>query len=216
MTRSSRARPRPRRVTKQLLRLLELEAAWVDAPDAGARDKVEDTAQRQLWGTPEEFVRGLEVISGRKITLDVCAERRTAKAERYFGVGSPLGLVDALRAPSWAPYTEREDTGYMNPDFRRKAEWVDKIMQEGLPGFAVVPGATEQPWFGDLHETEHAHLSVLTGRLAFVPPPGIKESSPREGVVVWALNFPERVLPPRLVTEEVKAIGRRAPEGRAA
>lgn len=212
---SPRRRVRPRRVTKQMLRLLELESAWSAAKDDDGRRKVEDTAQRQLWGTPAEFVRGLEVLSGRTVTLDVCAEPRTTKASRYFGLESPVGLVDALGASSWAPYTEPEDFGYMNPDFLRKARWMDKIMQEGLPGLAVVPGATDQPWFGDLQESGKAFLSVLTGRLAFVPPPGVKESSPREGVVVWAINVPKRVLPPRLVTDEVKALGRRV-LGRAA
>lgn len=203
-------RIRPRRVSKGMLRLLELDDAWAAAKDAKARSKVEDTAQRQLWGTPADFVRGLEVLSGRTVTLDVCAEARTAKAKRYFGPKSPLGLEDALRAPSWAPYTAPDDFGHWNPDWRRKPVWVDKVMQEGLPSWGIVPGATDQLWFGDLSAVACAHLTVLTGRLAFLPPPGVTESAPRTGVVVWAVNVSKPILPPTLRTEEVREIGRRA------
>ncbi len=208
-----------------LLDLLGLRKSWENADSPKNRRKgivakkradVWDRARRQVWATPCTFVRGIEIISGIQVTVDVCAEAHTAKAPKYFGPGSPY-LVDALREETnglgevyynyWGNYLKKRDVLWCNPDFLRKWVWAAGIQGGTHPGFLLVPPATDQSWFGDLLEDKRSHLTVLEGRMCFEPPEGVEPSTPNGGTVLWSVNFDEPVLPCRLDWKEVCEIG---------
>lgn len=195
---------------EKIMRLLGLWPEYLRQEDDEGRRKVWDKAPRQLWATPGEFVRGLEAIAQRTVTVDLCAEPETTKAPLWCGPGSNIGVEDAFNVD---PYSLQKvvhgGVAWCNPDFLRKDLWASLILKAGLPTWFLTPPTTDQAWFGRLHEDPRCHLTVLTGRLRFVPPPGVEDSSPKGGgVVLWQVNFDAPVLPPVLDWREVCEIGR--------
>lgn len=204
----------------QILDVLGLREAFdkIDPERVDARASVWNKAQRQLWATPQSFVDGVAAIADLKITVDLCAEKHTAKAPVWFGPGSPVGVQDAIGCKPdglggysyryWHEQVGSEDVLWCNPDFLRKRRWVKGLLLDDVPGFLLVPPATDQAWFGDLHEDPRCHLTVLEGRMRFEPPEGIAPSSPNGGTVLWQVNFDSPVLPLRLDWREVCEIGK--------
>lgn len=158
---------------------------------------VEET--RQLWATPPELVRGLEKMADFEFAWDLAAEAWSAKASRWCGPGSPW-CVDTLATP---PTFERlanggsgggarsirqggayEEAGWLNPPWGDIAPWVDLVLRQGWPVALCVPSRTDTAWWHRLIH-KRAHLTCIEGRPRFVPPPGIAESSPAGGAVIW-------------------------------
>ena len=160
-------------------------------PKAGAREA------RQRWATPWWLVQAIERQSGMKITLDVCAERWSAKARRWYGPGSPEA-EDGLSAP-WTGVV------WCNPPFAAIGPWVDRALYEVDRDcsliWLLVPPRVELAWYHRLvRQAELGHRArrtVLTRRVAFSPPSGIPASSPSGPVELWQIDWEgPRLLPP--------------------
>lgn len=176
-------------------------------PEAGAREA------RQRWATPEWLVRSVERWSGAPVVLDVCAEHWSRKAPQWLGPGSPLG-EDAFSVRSWwecAPGAAAPSRAlWCNPPFGAIEPWVSRarreVMRRYLAGseqrcgiWLLVPPRTWCAWYSILRGMERAHLAHRTtidgGRIPFVPPDGIKASSPTGSCELWWLSQHGRALP---------------------
>ena len=188
----------PEPIDRDLLDVLGLADAYASNPG-----KAWDYARRQTWATPAAFVRGLEMIAGARVELDLCAEESTAKARVWYGPRSPHGVTDTLRG-DWSTDAR---LAWCNPDFARKAQWVDLILRKGVPVWLLVPPTTDQAWFSDLVRHPRAHWHALGGRLKFEPPPGVPATSPNGPVVLWSVNFDRPLLPSCLLVRDVLKAG---------
>lgn len=176
------------------------------------------------WATPADFVLGLGLVRllpggagypGFIPTLDVCAERWSAKAPRYYGPGGER--EDGLALPWWG-YDEK----WGNPPFSRIDPWVEAALGAAGGGgtgctMLLVPPRTDRPWYHELVEAEErgpAWRTVLLGRLEFVAPPGVKGGNVGGGVELWQVGGHRRRLPPRLVTQAVQELGQDILRGR--
>ena len=156
-----------------------------------------DRTSRQTWATPRVLVEAIDALASppAPVDLDVCAEAWSAKATRYLGPGSTLGL-DGLAAP-WSEHSL--SAAWCNPPFNAIAPWVEKAILElgrGVRVRLLVPPRTDCGWYHRLveGEGEWAHRSVLGRRVAFEPPEGVVASSPPGPVELWTLA-PRRDLP---------------------
>lgn len=179
------------------------------------KGKGEDRKARQFWATPWWVVRGVEELSGYRITLDVCAELSTAKAPVWFGPMSMNG-ADGLTA-GWARFVGSGDAAWCNPPYNDLMSWVRRAITMagfGLRTFMLIPYRSDRPYVASLLDYHSAHLTnlwgdkVKDGRIAFEPPPGVEASTPMGGVVLWQVGGSRR-LPLTLRTSELKAAGER-------
>ena len=176
------------------------------------REELQQAALRQIWSTPRPLVRAVEDLLGYRFVLDLAADEDVTVAPYWLGPRSSIS-EDAF-THDWAAAYEQAHAGcpsrcgaFLNPDFLRKDRWVQRLLQTTVPTILVLPGSTDQPWFGDLLESPQAHLTALTGRVKFVPPRGVKASSPRVWTVLWAVNYRYAPLPPRLYTDDLMSRG---------
>lgn len=209
---------------RQVLALMGYLEAYDGARTQETRDGVLTRAWRQLWATPQWFVDGLAVLVQRAVTLDLCAEARTAKAAWFFGPGSDLMVhrpgqephqaVDAFDVGPWRTWLGPSEAAWCNPPFADAARWVEHLLTEADAGgfrcLMVGPGAVDRPWFAALARHDRAHMTLLEGeRLRFEPPPGVEPSSPAGGAVVWAIGWAVPPLPPVLTLTEIRNAARR-------
>ena len=94
------------------------------------------------WGTPRDFFKWAD--ASFEFTLDVCAEKHTAKCRRYFTEDD-----DGL-ARSW-----ENETAWMNPPYGDQLpRWLDKARLEATHSNAavacLVPSRTDASWFRDV------------------------------------------------------------------
>lgn len=139
-----------------------------------------DYGDRDCWATPRQRVRQIALELGIEWTLDAAAYRWTAKAPRFYGPAE-----DGLAQP-W------EDVTWCNPPYSVNgssykgaagiAAWAVKATEEGERG---VRSALLTP--SDLRSRDRqalaqsaASIPILT-RIRFVPPAGVKPSSPNFG-----------------------------------
>ena len=190
-----------------LLRLFGLLDKYESAKDAEAKGKVLAAAWRQIWETPPAFARGISKLSGKRLELDVCAEAHTKKAPYYFGPGS--AHPDAFAVTSWSSYVLVHGAGWCNPPFNDIPRWSARLLEESkhAPFFLLVPPRTDQRWWHALKAHPEAFRTDILGRPKFLPPKGVKASTPGGGGVVWASGWPHRVLPPSRSKDEIRAAG---------
>lgn len=130
---------------------------------------------RDCWATPERFFAGLN--RRFRFEIDVCASSDNAKCSFF------TESEDGLSRP-WAPHR-----CWCNPPYSDIGPWAKKSYQEALHGSLVamlVPPRTDSLWWHQ-YALRADLLLWVQGRIRFVPPPGVKESQPREPsvVVVW-------------------------------
>lgn len=152
---------------------------------------------RQRWATPMALVRGLEVrLEGLwRAALDVCAEPSTAKAERYY-----TKEMDGLALP-W------DDDWWDNPPHATIPPWVDRSLRVESRGLHLLPPRTDQPWWHTLLRSQDAKLCSLKGRVACEPPPGVKATTAKGPLVIWAVRVD---VPSSLDLTELFALGQDA------
>ncbi len=140
--------------------------------------------------TPDNIFAPLHAM--HKFTVDACAEGWNTKLDRY-----------------WSPWEDGLKQSWMgeriwcNPPYGRGMiqPWVDKALSEqygyckdGPAGCAtlLLPSRTDTVWFHQLyarHIRGWATIKFLPKRIHFLPPPGIKASSPTEASIIvriWA------------------------------
>ncbi len=145
---------------------------------------------------------------GRCFDLDICAEAHSKKAPLHFGPGSALEVYDALKAP-W-PTMHRTSLHWGNPDFRRKADWVGRVLYHGYQTVLNIPLSTDMHYAAMLHEDSRCHITMITGRPEYIPPEGIKASKPKGPTVLVAMNFLVSPLPPSIHIDTLMARGAEA------
>jgi phage N-6-adenine-methyltransferase len=131
---------------------------------------------RDCWATPPSFFAGL--TRRFNFDLDVCAQPDTAKCPLFF-----TPAEDGLRQ-SWAGRR-----CYANPPYSDIESWAAKAWHEAGRGALVamlVPPRTDSRWWHRYAIRASEWLWVM-GRVRFVPPPDIKQSTPCEPsvVIVW-------------------------------
>lgn len=125
---------------------------------------------RQEWRTPPDFI---EVIKNRfPIGWDVAASAEDTVTEHFFSKED-----DGLRCR----WFHDASCVWCNPGFSNLGAWVDKAITEVslVPhGVALVMGlvSPSSKWWA---RAEHAgaEIRLLSPRVQFLPPPGIKASS---------------------------------------
>jgi phage N-6-adenine-methyltransferase len=129
---------------------------------------------RNCWGTPSDLFAELHVKYS--FTVDACALSWNTKLPRFW---SPVedGLVQ-----SWAG-----ERVWCNPPYGRGLiePWVEKAL-ERRAGVAVLllPSRTDTAWFQALLGRPGVSITFLPKRVRFVPPPGVKASSPTEASIL--------------------------------
>lgn len=133
---------------------IEGEVEWPDtaegAPEGWNSDK---------WATPWSVIHELEAEFG-KFDVDVCCERHTAKAERYYTVDN-----DGLTLP-WIGRV------WCNPPYSDPLPWCRRAHEATASGEAdlvvmLLPVATDTRWF---HEWVwgKAEVRFVRGRIKFI------------------------------------------------
>ncbi len=150
------------------------------------------TEQRQKWTTPWWLVQEAELLVGRNVRLDACAEAASAKALRWYGPGSELG-EDGLSG-EW-------DTSltWCNPPYADIGPWVAKALAHTgrnpeAKVLLLVPPRTDQEWWHYLMESG-ARMMSIRPRVCFEEPDGVKASSPSFPVVLWEIGGKQKCLP---------------------
>ena len=121
------------------------------------------------WATPQSLFD--ELHREFNFTIDVCANADNAKLPRYWTEED-----DAL-SKSWAG-----ERCFMNPPYSQVERWLKKAWSEGWVNrglvVALINVATDTEYWHNYVEGI-AEVRFLRGRVKFVPPPGIKASTPR-------------------------------------
>ena len=136
------------------------------------------TAQRDDWSTPPSLFAYLNARFG--FTVDACASRDNAKMDRFWSESE-----DGL-AQDWTG-----ERVFFNPPFSQKGIWARKAaISEAIVAVAVLPAWVEQAWFHEWVLTKAHSIMPIKGRVRFIPPSGVKETSPRFGtlIAVWKIG----------------------------
>lgn len=124
-----------------------------------------DGDPRQQWATPLGLFKELHQRFG--FTVDACALDWNHKLDRYW---TPED--DGLTQP-WAG-----ERVWCNPPYDDISPWVARGPEAHLAVY-LLPARTDQRWFHRALDAG-ARVEFIKGRVSFVPPPGIDESSNRE------------------------------------
>ena len=120
------------------------------------------------WGTPPDLMEAVrrEFNGGHRFDLDPCATAETAKADDWYGPGSPL-FEDGLAIPWFGR------SAYVNPPYGRNIieKWVEKCYTEVANGdmdlvVALLPASTSAGWWHQwvMQATE---IRLLKGRVRY-------------------------------------------------
>lgn len=121
-------------------------------------------SSKDNWGTPPEIFQ--PVNNELHFTLDVCADARNHKTERYFNE-----VMDGLTA-NW-----KGEICWMNPPFSNTYAWVKKAVGEAALGATVVallPNNTDARWYYDFVKNEDGYRPgvfgevFVRGRISFI------------------------------------------------
>lgn len=144
---------------------------------------------RDCWRTPPVIVEAALELAGvtRHDTLDVACTSTDCATERglYYDHGHDALAAPWPRRPAWC-----------NPPYSRIGPWAQRwhehALAYGLPGLLLLPlgSVTSGYWRRWIDPAPGLAVHVTDRRVAFLPPPGIKASTPRAGVVLAVSNAP--------------------------
>lgn len=155
---------------------------------------------RNCWSTPDDLFQPLH--AKHHFTVDACALPWNTKLPRYwtprpieaesepirFGGPNPIGF-DGL-AQDW-----RGERVWCNPPYGKGLiePWVDHVLQyklQDLYAVMLLPSRTDTAWFQKLHACYGGDLQIefLPKRVRFVPPPGVKATSPMEASILVSIG----------------------------
>jgi phage N-6-adenine-methyltransferase len=151
-----------------------------------------DIPLRDCWSTPEWLFERLDARWG--FGLDAAATFDSSMRGMPYLGPDHIGVDrrDALsRSLSWAACSDGAPV-FCNPPFSQSGggltRWVEAFEAQGgeeVPVVAILPDTPSCRWFRRAWESAY-EVTLFDGRVAFVPPPGVKPSSPTGGVVVFA------------------------------
>lgn len=133
-------------------------------------DQVMFSSKTDDWATPQDFFDDLD--QEFSFTLDVCADRKNAKCDRYF-TRDQDGLGQDWHGVCW-----------MNPPYGRgiTEKWMKKAYEESKKGSLVVclvPSRTDTKWFHNY--AIKGEIRFVKGRLKFG---GAKNPAPFPSMIV--------------------------------
>lgn len=142
-------------------------------------------SERDGWTTPDHVWHRALMAMGRKaFDLDPCSNARsTVPAHRkHFGGPGDDGLMSSLHEP--------RDIAWMNPPYSDPLPWCRWAVRQARAGATVcglVRLAPDTEWWQDYGPSL---AWAPKGRIRCLPPPRIKESSPRYVMTpcVWSLD----------------------------
>lgn len=183
----------------------EVAPPSISAAQEAARKAAEKLARRD-WETPPDRFNAWH--NEFDFTLDLAANARNRKVDRWCGPDSPLGVYDGLDPNFWVG----GERIWNNPPGFDWA-WTRHIWQlmgrptDCRPALVVQlrpANQTDQEEWRDLVERWRSgtdgegplqlmaadlsfHVRFLCGRVKHIPPPGIKASSPQSGhcLLIW-------------------------------
>lgn len=134
----------------------------------------------QCWSTPDCFWRVVQDIW--RPGLDVCATVGNARCLAFItpknnGLTCLWDSFDS--SPAWC-----------NPPFGEMTDWLEKAYQEKLLGngsLVLSHEATSASWFSEYLQKSSA-VWVLSPRIPFEPPPGVKPSSNSRGSMLFIFD----------------------------
>jgi len=152
-------------------------------------NSVHFSSERGNWETPQDFFDKLN--EEFRFTLDVCAEKHTAKCEKYFT------KEDNALDKEW------HGICWMNPPYGRGiGVWLKKAYETSQSGSMVVcliPSRTDTKWWHNYVMSAH-EIRFVKGRLKF---DGHKNSAPFPSVVVV---FKTRIQALQLPSPQVRSL----------
>jgi site-specific DNA-methyltransferase (adenine-specific) len=120
----------------------------------------------QNWRTPRPLFNRLN--REYNFTIDLASQLGNALLPRYW-----TRAHNSLRR-SWVG-----ERGFWNPPFGAIRVWLEYALEQadrGAYSVGIVPQNTETHWYHDLAILADKH--TFLGRVAYVPPPGVKASQP--------------------------------------
>lgn len=173
-----------------------------------------DVPTTDLWATPQWLVDRLQARWG--FGLDAAATGKSAIVGPYLGPDQEdPELRDALAFTPWraafSPIFYGEAV-FCNPPYSRSCggitRWVEAFAREGrhCPVVAVLPATPDCSWWQRAFLSA-AEVTLFPGRVHFVPPPGVAQSSPRCGTAIFAW-VPKGEGPARVRWDTIPRAGR--------
>jgi hypothetical protein len=143
---------------------------------------------RNCWGTPDDlFAREHAKYN---FTVDACALPWNTTLPRYWAPPDYCALGVIPNVPLALDGLAQDWTGervWCNPPYGRGLiePWVEKAL-EGYAEVVVLllPSRTDTAWFQKLNAHPWVEIDFLPKRVRFVPPPGVKASSPTEASIL--------------------------------
>lgn len=137
--------------------------------------------EKDLAQTPWWFIKSLESHLGKRITLDVCAQPDTAKAENFYSLEEGLNAMDrnwyedgidclGVSDNELKPYP----ICYCNPPFSDVTTWILKSLSEvanGCEVWMMIPNNPETEYVR-LAKSEATFIIEMPFRLRFLKPDG--------------------------------------------
>lgn len=136
---------------------------------------------RDEWQTPDEVYKLICAYWGLEPQIDVCAIKKNTKCAFWFTPESDAIMRSWIQ--DFRDYN-LEPIAWMNPPYSQPAmtQFIKKAIEETKSGVKTVfllPAWVDQSWYHD-YISFYDHV-FWRGRIKFIPPPGIKPSSPRYG-----------------------------------
>ena len=130
---------------------------------------------RQEWATPDDL---WQVVNAEfKFDIDVCARAGNAKCDNFIPPRDNALSEDVSWLDTMSHYGPR--VAWCNPGFARPLPWLEKAWREARKGGVVVVmglAGCSTEWF-DYCARNCTEIRLLSPRVQFVAPPGIKQSS---------------------------------------
>lgn len=135
-------------------------------------------SSRDYWSTPKWLYK--LVHEHWNPTLDVCATEENAKCRDFIDESS-----DALNIADWARYSLDSDKmgtvthkyGWMNPPYSDPFSWLEAASKQDMTIIALVRLDPSTRWWRDIIMKKASLVILLSPRIQFEAPPGIKSSS---------------------------------------
>lgn len=140
--------------------------------------KEQESASRQTWRTPPDLWAKIAAIWHPQI--DLAADSTNHLCEMWCGPDKANDYMrDGLTFPAH-DYREICHTLYCNPGFSNIGPWCEHVRREtwaGFPlGIMMVLVSPSTAWWNEW-AMKADEIIMLTPRVQFVPPPGVKPSS---------------------------------------
>jgi phage N-6-adenine-methyltransferase len=147
------------------------------------QDQIVGLKLKDYWQTPQALFD--ELNKEFRFTLDVCANADNAKCRRYFDE-----QMDGLKQ-SWAG-----QVCWMNPPYSQVSKWLAKAHYETVDHadtkvVALINVATDTQYWHSHVINAGCEVRFLKGRVRFVPPIGLQESSPRYASAIVIYDPPK-------------------------